>query len=331
MNRRWCEESVEFAASVRGELERLGAVDLARRAEADPAVRAEELAPALQALGFEEVNLFGDGTDAEIAAAAARAAGSLVMPWPVAPRLAVPPELREQIDGLYLSAQAAPRRLEHLDLMTNPVAVDLRSGEASTLAAGGAVRHMPLDPFGVDCTASGPLQAVLGAEQTRRMIDAHAILSSFYVLGALDKVTELAAAYAIERVQFNQPIIRFGGIQWRLSDIVLAKTGLSELAAFTLYRFTRGTATAADSLALRYTMLDAAGTVLSNAHQVFGAIGLCEEHDLTVIDRHLQPILRRPVGIAATSLLLLDAIEEHGFDGVFPVQPVEAALAGAAT
>ena len=108
---------------------------------------------------------------------------------------------------------------------------------------------------------------------------------------------------------------------------MLAKTGLAELAAFTLFRFAEGTSTAADIIALRYTMLNTAITVLANAHQIFGAIGLCEEHDLTVIDRHLQPILRRPAGRSATSVLLRDEIAAHGFDGVFPVRPMGAALA----
>ena len=331
MNRRWSDEAVEFGASVSATLDRLGAVEIARRAEADPAVRRNELAPALHALGFEEVDIFGDALDAEIAAAAARAAGACAMPWPVAARFSVPHEHRDKIDAVYLSLQTEPRRLEHLDSNSDPIRIDLRTGETRKLVPIGAVRHMPLDPFGVDCVSADATSLPFGAPATRRMIDAHIVASSFYVLGALETVTELSAIYAAERIQFGQPIIRFGGIQWRLSDIVLAKTGLAELAGFTLFRFSEGKSTAADVAALRYTMLDAANTVLSNSHQIFGAIGLCEEHDLTVIDRHLQPILRRPAGRAATSLLLRDEIAAHGFDGVFPVRPIEAAFAGSAT
>jgi acyl-CoA dehydrogenase len=330
MNRRWSEESMSFAASVRAAADRLGAVEFVRRAEADPGLRRDQLAPVLDALGFDDVNIFGDGREAEVAAAAARAAGAVALPWPVASRFAVPHGYRDRIGAVYLGLRDEPRRLEHLDLSVNAVALDMRTGAASALVAESGVRHMPLDPFGVDCTTAGTVPPSVPAQDIRQMIDAHVILSAFYVLGALDTVARMTAVYASERVQFDQPIAQFGGIQWRLADIVVASCGLAELASFTLFRFSDRTITPADAAALRYLMLDASGVVLANAHQVFGAIGLCEEHDLTVIDRHLQPIIRRPAGLAATSLLLRDEIAAHGFDGVFPVRPIGVALAGSA-
>ena len=54
---------------------------------------------------------------------------------------------------------------------------------------------------------------------------------------------------------------------------------------------------------------------------LFAAIGLCDEHDLSVIDRHLQPLLRRPAGLATTVDLLAAQVAAEGFDALFPVTP----------
>lgn len=57
-------------------------------------------------------------------------------------------------------------------------------------------------------------------------------------------------------------------------------------------------------------------------HQIFGSIGLCEEHDLVVIDRHLQSTLRRPLGTAQTASALAEAVAAEGFELLYPVAPL---------
>jgi hypothetical protein len=54
---------------------------------------------------------------------------------------------------------------------------------------------------------------------------------------------------------------------------------------------------------------------------VLGAIGLCEEHDVAVIDRHLQSVLRRPIGRIATNAALAERVAAEGFDLLYPVAP----------
>jgi acyl-CoA dehydrogenase len=320
MNRAWPEEAAAFGESVRLTLRRLGAVEFARQVEADPTLRRSSLQPALEQLGLPEIDVFENAPDALAAAVAAQAAGAVSAPWPLAAQLAAPIATREVATAVYLIADR-PARLEHLDLFERPVAIDLRTGQVWRPVTTTELRPMPLDPFGVPCEI---VDEVLGvdAEHWQRAIDAHIVLTAFYVLGALETAVAVAGVYAGERHQFGQQIAKFGAIQWRLSDMVLAKDGLSELSRFTLARFCERSVTPADTLGLRLATLEAAHVVLANAHQVFGAIGLCEEHDLTVIDRHLQPLLRRPAGVAATSELLRAAVAEYGFDGLFQIRAV---------
>lgn len=120
----------------------------------------------------------------------------------------------------------------------------------------------------------------------------HLLLDAFWVAGALAEAAELALRHARERHQFGVPIGRFGEIRSRIADLVLARDGLDELALFTWWLVRVGEARPADLLALRVQMIESAQSVLAHAHQILGAMGLCEEHDLAVIDRHLQPVLR---------------------------------------
>lgn len=197
----------------------------------------------------------------------------------------------------------------------------MRQGTGHALEALGPVAHMPLDPFGVPCRLGAEVEVPADA------VAGHVVLSAFYVLGALETAVSLASAYSVERHQFDRPISSFGAIQWRLADLSGARSALSELAAFTLSRLIDGTVTMADAWGLRLTMIESAESVLANSHQVLGAIGLCEEHDVTVIDRNLQGVLRRPFGRAATNAALAERVAGEGFELLYPVEPRAASAA----
>lgn len=64
-------------------------------------------------------------------------------------------------------------------------------------------------------------------------------------------------------------------------------------------------------------MIETATQVLRSSHQLHGAIGLCDEHDLSILDRTTQPALRQPGGLEATTDALVTAVETRGFDSLF--------------
>jgi alkylation response protein AidB-like acyl-CoA dehydrogenase len=319
VKRLWPGEARAVHDSVAGALARAGGIELARRCEVDPRLRTGELGVVVESLSLDELDAAGGPDEAAAAALAARAAGAVLCPWPLVPRLAVPAALRDRHGALYLT-DGEPVRLEHLDLVDRPLALDVRTGAVHEVVADGAVARMPLDPFGVPCHRGD--RVAVGVEG---LLELSTVLTAFWVLGALDRVVGQVAVYARDRHQFGRPIAEFGAIQWRLSDLAVAKESLAEMAAFTLLRLGERRVTPADAFALRLTTLESALTVLESGHQVLGAIGLCEEHDVTLVDRHLQPSLRRPCGLAATVTLLADAVAEHGFDAIRPITPLQAA------
>jgi hypothetical protein len=317
MRRDWPQEAVAYQESVAKALRGLGGVDVARAAEADPGRRRALVAPVLDQLDLRTLDPWGEEGESAAAVLGVKAAGAVVLPWPLVHELALTPDLRRELDGVYLRAGAA-RRLDHADLFERAVALDLLRGEAAPVSAG-PLEPAPLDPF-----AAGVVLGTTGAGvETHldgpRAVSMHLLLDAFWVLGALDTAVGLAVSHARERHQFGRPIGKFGEIRWRIADIAVALDGLEELALHAWWLVRQAAARPADLLALRVQMLESANIVLSNAHQVLGAMGLCEEHDLTVIDRHLQSVLHRPAGLIASTDLLARSIAREGFDGIYPV------------
>ena len=54
---------------------------------------------------------------------------------------------------------------------------------------------------------------------------------------------------------------------------------------------------------------------------MLGAIGFCDEHDLSVLDRHLQPLLRLPASAEVLADRLVPAVSDGDFDALFTTAP----------
>jgi hypothetical protein len=313
MRREWPQSAKSYAESVSAVLRSLDGVESARRAEAKPAHRTEVIRPRLDALGVLDLDPWADEEEAAAAALAVREAGRAVLPWPLVHMLSVPMPARDDCGGVHLLLGECTA-LDHADVIPNGVAVDLRDGRAFSVIADQR-RPAPLDPFRCDVQLTdsglGPLLADASGM--------HMLLDAFWVGGALTEAAELALRHARERRQFGVPIGRFGEIRSRIADLVLARDSLDELALYTWWLVRVGEAGPADVLALRLQMIESAQSVLGHAHQILAAMGLCEEHDLAVIDRHLQPVLRRPVGRLGSTTLLAEHVRRDGFAALFPV------------
>ncbi|HEX3803089.1 MAG TPA: acyl-CoA dehydrogenase family protein [Solirubrobacteraceae bacterium] len=319
MERPWPDEALDFEAAVVGALSRLGGIELARRCEARPELRDVELSGALSELGLFDLDVHGSAVMAAAAARAMLAAGSVACPWPLVQQLSVPAAIRDRVQRVYL-CDREPGRAEHLDLGGRSVALDVVSGEFRELVAFSGIVRAPLDPFGVPCEL-GPVVD----DEPNGSLGVHVVLAAFWVVGALGRARDLTVEYAKERRQFGTRIADFGAIQWHLSDLAVAHDSLWELASFSLGRLIDGRLQLADTLALQLTTAESAQAVMSHAHQVLGAIGLCEEHDVTLLDRHVQALVRRPCGTSRTLGLLVDEISRSGFDSLYPVAATAAA------
>ena len=138
-------------------------------------------------------------------------------------------------------------------------------------------------------------------------------------VGVFSQAVRITAGYISEREQFGKPIATFQAVQFQLADCAVAVAGLRELAAFTLWRLDGDPVAAlGDALALRLHAIDVARTVLRATQQLHGAAGVCDEYDISVLARAVQPALRLPWSAERTAAALAATIATDGFVGLFP-------------
>ena len=302
----------QFAAAAQKAIAAAGGVEIARRAELDPSTRVTEVRPILDALGVQDIDPRAGLESAAVAGEMCRVAGRYVLPFPVVGYL-----MSESDHDLpSVLASSPPLRCDHGDLFQHWRVHDL-SGEVSGATSSGrriASRLAPfttdLIPNGTTAGASPPDVAYLSA------------LWAFYLLGVAEHALELAIAHVQDRIQFGRPLAAMQAVQFQLADATVAVDGLRELAHFTIWQVESNAGRAlADGLATRLHAVDVAQPVLRLAQQLHGASGFCDEYDISVLVRHVQPALRLPLDSEGMSEVVFQAIQAHGFESIFAQPP----------
>jgi hypothetical protein len=306
------DEAVEFAQAAAKAFGALGGVEAARHAEDDPATRVDEIGGVLRALGIDDVDPRADGDSLAAAAALCEASGRVGLPYPVASALLTDEEGRP-----FAAVPDGVVRVDHGDLFGEWVVAPLVGVAAIARPASGPLGTR-LGPFVVDLQVEAPAPARTDLAGTDRDVLYHVALTAASVLGTCDRAVELAVEHVNGRIQFGKPIASFQAVQFQLADCAVAVSGLRELTHFTLWRLSVAPEAAlADVLALRVHAIDVARSVLRTCQQLHGAAGVCDEYDISVLTRMVQPALRLPWSAERTATELASAIQRHGFDGLF--------------
>jgi acyl-CoA dehydrogenase len=290
-----------------------GGVDIARECEADPPRRAQAGA-LLEAFGIDDLDPREGIDSAMVAAALCRAAGAAAFPFPVTGRL-----LGDSDHMVALAPESGAVRINHGDLGVWEV-IDLQ-GHRHTVVGGTAIAQ-PLAPFLTDAVPDAELPDLPASDAALWLV-----LESWLIFGGIERALGLVTEYLPERRQFGKPLSSFQGLRFRVADLVVLLRGVEELAKFTVWsHFEVPEDALVDALALRIACQEASRRIFQDAHLLHGAIGFCDEHDLSFLNRHLQPNVRLPWDFEATSSLMLDQVESRGINtlyGRFGV-PVEA-------
>jgi acyl-CoA dehydrogenase len=203
-------------------------------------------------------------------------------------------------------------RIDHGDLAGDWIAADLdgtryRVQPSSRTAA-------KLGPFLVPATLGPPDETVPAAD-----VDLHLTLGSWRIVGAVQQCLEITRQHVVARMQFGKPLADFQAVRFAVADAAVAARGLHELAKYTISRVESVPAQvrSADALILRLKAGETARLVLRTAHQLLGALGFCDESDVSVLDRHTQPLIRLPVSTEVLAMRLLPGIRDGGFETLF--------------
>jgi acyl-CoA dehydrogenase len=130
-------------------------------------------------------------------------------------------------------------------------------------------------------------QAVTPAPfDARELLCLFAIQRSALMAGAIDRCLALAVEYANLRVQFGRPIGKFQAVQQNIALLAThaaAARAAAEAGSEAVDDWLAGGEPLSQSIAAASAKIrtgDAAGQACAISHQVFGAIGFTEEHEL---------------------------------------------------
>ena len=307
MNLELPEIAIDFGAAAERAFTDAGGVDLARRAEEQPGTRVEVVAPLLDLLGALDLHVADDLDTALAGGELCRVAGRCALPYPVTAVLAAGSPDRPPAA---LIDPVLPRT-DHGDLFPRWRLAAIDGGVWEGRPEGSPL-GTELGPFVVDMATS-----TTGDPEP---VDVAMLLTltAWQTLGTLERALELAVEHVTTRHQFGGPLAQFQAVQFQIADATVAVQSLRELAHFTLWRLWAAPLDRlVDALVLRTHALESAHAVLRTCHQLHGAIGFCDEHDLSILSRHAQPLLRLSAGLEATTEQLMAAIDDTGFDSLF--------------
>ena len=317
------EVATQFAAATDRAIAHAGGIELARRAEVDPTLRAGEVKDIFDALGVPDLDPRRDLESAAMAAELARVAGRSVVPFPVVGYLMA----RRQDGAPSALASAHPLRVDHGDLFEQWLVHEFDGGVGLARPTT-PCRGSLLSPFTADLENEQPPEHVTrepdSAFEDVRLL---CVLWSSYLLGVGEYALELAVDHVKGRVQFGRPLSDLQSVRFQVADATVAVDGLRELVHFALWRGSAYPHSAVtDALATHFEAQEVIQPLLRTCQQLHGASGLCDEYDISVLVRHTQPALRLPVDSDAMSGILFEAIQRHGFDTLFPLRAVDGPL-----
>ena len=300
-------EALELAAATTQALQRAGGMNLVRESERDPGAR-DVVAKIFASLGIWDLQPRERQLELEAAAAVCRVAGRYATPYPVAERLARPGH--GGAEGLLL-VEGDDGLATHGDLPLR-WAVVRPDGTGATFVEAGDPARSRLGFFATRVRSTPEGVADIGGAALLMT------LQSWVLIGLLGAVLDDTLGHVKAREQFGKRLADMQGLQFALTDAVVALTMAEDLAKYTTWRLAEpgDHPVLVDALSLRAVTLESAETVLRIGHQLHGAMGFCYETDVSWLSRHSHPLRRLPFGRAETEWRVAEAIEAHGFDGL---------------
>jgi alkylation response protein AidB-like acyl-CoA dehydrogenase len=176
--------------------------------------------------------------------------------------------------------------------------VVLAGGEFLLLPADRAgIARLPLDTLsgdklfeltfhGVETRAEDRLGA--GGEALAAALTAGALARTAEMVGAAQQVFDLAVEHARTRVQGGRPIGGYQAIQHACADLVRDVDTSRGLLYTAAWKVSEGRPADGDVATAKAYAGEACLSVARRSHQIFGAMGYCEEHPLHLLHKRVQ-------------------------------------------
>jgi alkylation response protein AidB-like acyl-CoA dehydrogenase len=136
-----------------------------------------------------------------------------------------------------------------------------------------------------DGVAVGPADRLVGAPDSA--FQAGAVARTAEMVGAAQRVLELAGEHAKTRVQGGRPIGAYQAIQHACADLVRDVDTARALLYAAAWKLGEGMPARAEVAMAKAYAGEACLSVARRGHQIFGAIGYCEEHPLQLLHKRI--------------------------------------------
>lgn len=141
--------------------------------------------------------------------------------------------------------------------------------------ASASLAHEPLAPLSAPQSVDG-----IDPQALARLAAGGALLQAAALTGVMSRVLEIVTEYANTRNQFGRPLGKFQAIQNMIADAASELLIAEAATGAALAALDRGTLAPIDWLSAKAQAGRAATVVAANSHQVMGAIGFTDEHEL---------------------------------------------------
>ncbi|HYE92527.1 MAG TPA: acyl-CoA dehydrogenase family protein [Terriglobales bacterium] len=186
------------------------------------------------------------------------------------------------------------RFVKDADLATDLLVV-VRGGVAIVPADARGITRVALDTLGderlfdvsFDGVPVGDGDRIEGRAALAAALRAGALARTAELVGAAQRVLEMAVEHARTRVQGGRPIGGHQAIQHACADMVRDVDASRELLHLAAWKASEGREAAADVATAKAYAGEACLAVARRAHQIFGAISYCDEHPLHVFHERM--------------------------------------------
>jgi alkylation response protein AidB-like acyl-CoA dehydrogenase len=189
------------------------------------------------------------------------------------------------------------------DVLLVAARLDGESGDAVSLFlvpsgdAGVAIEPLPntsgvpLAAVTFDCSLPATARVGSGAAAWQALDAATlkaGVLQAAAVIGAGERVQEMTANYARDRVQFGTPIGHHQAVQYMVSDILIAAQRLRLFTLNAAWRIDAGLAFEREACRAKAFGSRAAAHIMRQAHEVHAGVAFMLEHDLQLFSRRAK-------------------------------------------
>jgi alkylation response protein AidB-like acyl-CoA dehydrogenase len=127
-----------------------------------------------------------------------------------------------------------------------------------------------------------------GEEYLKRLLQIAVVAKCAEMLGGAQQVLDMTVDYVKERVQFDHPIGSLQAIQHHCANMMIDLEGIRYITYLAAWKVNEGLPFSKEAAIAKAWASEAYRRISDLAHQCHGAIGFCEDHDLSLYSKQAK-------------------------------------------